>query len=395
MEKLDLESFTCIWDSAAQLAAQGFLDAGSSILAALAADFPKLFTSDNLGCGVWGFEFLWEVAGNRPKIMPWEPPTTETLDEMEKLHGEECPQTLEEKQHALDVIDTRIRLGEILPWPYSLRVAAMISVELGDKERALKYLNILYRVVAGEDDWERIIRCRSLAPIIIEGNLGRFMGQTAHGAQKDAEAIITAFRSWETTREPRQKAREAEARKFATLGTRELLEILEAHKTNDEETLQKPPAVAKEISEAGTRLGLTLPQDYQDFLLVSNGLNFMPSLELPALRPVEELVWEEAADLGLDDLEVTLGLKVDERESKLLPKMGRLLMISSADDEEKVWLLDPSQVENALQILKTERQLSRFSQPVGWRTVLWRHWCPDTVWYRSFRAYLEAAAKKA
>ncbi|KAJ7124523.1 hypothetical protein C8R44DRAFT_875541 [Mycena epipterygia] len=378
------------------LAAQGFLAAGTSILTALEAEFPNCLGNKNAGVR-WGFEFLWEAAGERPETMPWEAPSKETLEEMDVLHGELYPRELEEQMCALEVIDTQIGLGDVVQWPYSLRAAAMISAELGDKERVLKYLDLQCQLIIARTDlcsWWEITRCRILAPIIVEGSLGKSMGQTAEGAQKDAEAIIAAFKSWATTREPCRLAHEAEARKFVALNTQSLLEILEPRKADNDESLQRPPAAAADIANAEAHLGLSLP-DYRDFLLVSNGMNFMLSLELPELRAVGELAWEKASDLGLDELEVTLGLKVDKRETELLPKMGRLLMISSADDEEQVWLLEPSQVENTLQILKAERQLTHFSQPVGWRIVLWRHWCPEPIWYRSFRGYLEAAARKA
>ncbi|KAJ7499850.1 hypothetical protein FB451DRAFT_1358889 [Mycena latifolia] len=217
-----------------------------------------------------------------------------------------------------------------MEWPYSLRVAAMICVESGDKERALKYLNLLCELILAKKATS-VAWCRMLAPIILEGALGRATGETGEGAEKDAETIISAFRSWPTTREPRRLAREAEARKFADLSTDALLEILEPLKDSDDGSLRKRPVTASAISDTEARLGLALPEDYHAFLGTSNRniVTVDGSITGPSA--------EEAADLGLDELEVTLGLTVDERERELLPKMSGLLMISAAEDEEQDW----------------------------------------------------------
>ncbi|KAJ7809978.1 hypothetical protein B0H13DRAFT_2384848 [Mycena leptocephala] len=210
------------------------------------------------------------------------------------------------------------------------------------------------------------------------------------------QSALSLFRSWPATRESRQKARETQARKFAALRTSALLDALEPLKPDDEDSIKEAPATETDIADVEVRLGMPLPADYREFLLVSNGMKFIPSLELPGLRPVAELAWEESKDLGLDELEITLGAKFGEEKSRgVLPKMGRILMISAADDEEQVWLLEPSQVERTLEILADKRTSTRSKQAVGWRIVLWRHWCPETVWYQSFRSYLQAAARRA
>ncbi|KAJ7447118.1 hypothetical protein B0H11DRAFT_1878944 [Mycena galericulata] len=393
---MDGWTFTLIHTAAERLAAQGFLSAGTSILTALVSDFPHCLDGVNETIR-WAFEFLWEAGGHRPEGLPWEVPSPEKFDEMEVEYDRgKYPSTPEENMHALELIDTKISLGDLPTYPCSLRSAAMMCFASGDLERARKYVDLEFKRIVFSNhmnEWLRLIKCRKLAPIILEGGLGRAMGQTAEGAKKDAETIIAAFRSLPSREERLRRAREVVPP--TPLSISALLDILGPFKADDDESLRKHPTTEKEISDAGVRLGVSLPEDYHDFLLVSNGMNFMPPLELPGLRPVEELVWEEASDLGLDELEMSLGMKMKEGESKSLPKMGRLLMISAAEDEEQVWLLEPSQVENTLEVLKTERGLKQFSQPVGWRVVLWRHWCPEPIWYRSFRKYLEAAATTA
>ncbi|KAJ7153665.1 hypothetical protein C8R46DRAFT_1301142 [Mycena filopes] len=358
--KIDNESFSLIIDAAAKLAAQGFLEAGTSVLTALLAVYPNP-TDRNMQAIRWPFEFLWEAEGKRPTFLPWEAPSTEELTQPTESLSGALGEVL------LNTIDTKIALGDLPTYPYSLKDAAAI-------------------------EWYHLLEYRSLAPLILEGGMGRATGQTPEGAAADAETIIAAIQSWSTTRQPRRKAREDAARKVTGLRLEELLDRLELSMVDEDSSLRKGPAAEDDIASIEAALGISLPEDYREFLLVSNGLNSLPTMELPGLRPVGELEWEDAAALGLDELEATLGLRLDEEESTLVPKMGRILMLSAADDEEQVGLLEPPQVEHTLEILKAHRGLKRFSQPT--RVVLWRHWCPEAVWFRSFRGYLEAAVKK-
>ncbi|KAJ7157596.1 hypothetical protein C8R43DRAFT_948972 [Mycena crocata] len=306
--KLDDHTFHIIYSTAARLVAQGFLAAGTSVFQALISDYPACVAGRH-EIVRWPFEFFWDAAGNRPSL-PWEAPSEQKLVGMYLDQREDYPPTMSDKMEALGVIDVKFRSG---------------------------YKRI---VIDGHpSEWADLLKCRPLAPIILEGELGKVTGQTAEGAEVDAERIISAFRSWPSTQEPRRKAREAERSRFASLDTPALLDILEPFKSDDDVSLRTSPAAERDIAEVESRLCLSLPKDYRDFLLVSNGMKFMPSLELPGLRLVEGLVWEEANDLGLEELEVTLGMKTDDHERTLLPKMGRVLMISASDDEEQVWLL--------------------------------------------------------
>ncbi|KAJ7168706.1 hypothetical protein C8R46DRAFT_1268158 [Mycena filopes] len=386
--KIDNESFSLIIDAAAKLAAQGFLEAGTSVLTAFLAVYPNP-TDRNMEAIRWPFEFLWEAEGKRPTSLPWEAPSTEQLMQPTEALSGALGEVL------LNTIDTKIALGDLPTYPYSLKDAAAMCVESGDMQRARGYLDLEFKriiIMQHPSEWYHLLEYRSLAPLILEGGMGRATGQTPEGASADAETIIAAIQSWSTTRQPRRKAREDAARKVTGLRLEELLDRLELSKADDDGSLRKGPAAEEDIASIEAALGMSLPQDYREFLLVSNGLNSLPTMELPGLRPVGELEWEDAAALGLDELEATLGLRLDEEESTLVPKMGRILMLSAADDEEQVWLLEPPQVEHTLEILKAHRGLKRFSQPT--RVVLWRHWCPEAVWFRSFRGYLEAAVKK-
>ncbi|KAJ3862017.1 hypothetical protein EV359DRAFT_1212, partial [Lentinula novae-zelandiae] len=149
--------------------------------------------------------------------------------------------------------------------------------------------------------------------------------------------------------------------------------------------LRKDPASQSDIEAAEERLKITLPASYTEFLLLSNGMDFIPSINMPGLRSVKELKWESAEDLGLDELFVNLGLATPSLEDLAteVPKFGRVLMISQEVDDEYLWLLEPSQVENAWNVLRQDGVNAS-----GWRVALWRNWQVNIGWYEDFRDYL-------
>jgi hypothetical protein len=142
---LSLFVASLIFGFAAKLAVQGFLEVGNSILTALSDELPNEVAV--IPPYAWGFEFLWDSTGTRPNVR-WEKPTQERLDEM-AVHFHESlpskytwPSTLEARLDALDQTDMYISMGEIPEWPYSMPRAAIIAVEIGDPNRAKKYLGL-------------------------------------------------------------------------------------------------------------------------------------------------------------------------------------------------------------------------------------------------------------
>ena len=115
---------------------------------------------------------------------------------------------------------------------------------------------------------------------------------------------------------------------------------LEPRKWASDDSLRFSPATDAAIQSAEARLDVLLPEDYKAFLRVSDGMNSLPSLNRPGLRKVDELRWEDADGIGLDEFQVDLGRQSGEYE-----RLERVLMVSEKDSEEMVWLVDPSAVE--------------------------------------------------
>lgn len=213
----------------------------------------------------------------------------------------------------------------------------------------------------------RIARWRPLAHFCKAGIVAEVTGRTPEQADHDAEAVkraINSLRSSSTT--SRTEQRESSVPRFADLAWDVLVPMLNVLKWEQHETLLKPPASSAAIRDAEERLGITLPEDYKQFLLVSNGIEFMPSIDAPGFRAIEALKWETAEELGLDEFRVDLGCKTDPGEYERLPKMARVLVISD-DSEETVWFVDPATAREAIHVLRDEGRSDDVTGQPGWR----------------------------
>ncbi|KZT69396.1 hypothetical protein DAEQUDRAFT_726687 [Daedalea quercina L-15889] len=176
-----------------------------------------------------------------------------------------------------------------------------------------------------------------------------------------------------------------------------LVPMLQALRKEDAEALLlKPPASPSAVREAEGRLGTELPDGLGDFYLISNGADFMPSIDVLSFRPVEELRWECARDRGLHMLTLDLGCTVQGKEWEQLPTMDRMLVISDSHSEELMGYIDAEAVGQAMSALKDLGHLDDTSGEPGWRLILFRHWDPELRWIQGgFRGYIEELAHKA
>lgn len=210
-----------------------------------------------------------------------------------------------------------------------------------------------------------IARWRSLAHFCRAGAVVEVTGRTAEQADLDAEAVEQALYFLRPASS--QNESDFSTPLFAGLAWDVLVRMLDVLKWEKHETLLKQPASPAAILDAEARLGITLPEDYKQFLLVSNGIEFMPSIDAPGFMAIEALQWKTAKELGLDEFRVDLGCKTDPAEYERLPKMGRVLVISD-DSEELVWFVDPETVTEAIHVLQGEGRTDVAVGQIGqWR----------------------------
>jgi hypothetical protein len=185
-------------------------------------------------------------------------------------------------------------------------------------------------------------------------------------------------------------------------------------KNNVPRHLRKPPATENEISAVEKNLGMDLPDDYKDFLRITNGTATHHHVrDIDVIAGTGTLTWEptlipEYALNLLADFESKVGPNIDD------VKLDRVLNLNvEIDDSDYVYLIEPGYMDEARKRLKeyyeksADEQMKRIidmsveNHYGGWdelESLNWgimrfekyeRHFVPG------FRVYLEDLASKS
>lgn len=100
------------------------------------------------------------------------------------------------------------------------------------------------------------------------------------------------------------------------------------------EWLGNPPASVDEIKLAEQRLGVILPEDYKEFLLIANGFSAPNDIE-PGFEPVDKINFLENIDPFL--VEVWNESKLEESID-----LARSILIAGIDQEQYFLLIPPA-----------------------------------------------------
>ncbi|KAH9837849.1 uncharacterized protein C8Q71DRAFT_723123 [Rhodofomes roseus] len=347
------------------------------------------------------FEYLWRDAGNRLHV-PWDAPSDEDLrsweQEVKEMHHYPSDDDLMDVLEYVKVC-VAYEPGDWRMPPYSHAGVVAIALGAGAEKEAREWMSELVRDATHSDaTWTWDI---GRWPILVEyakqtGIVAEITRRSVEQAEEDAELARQALLSFPHTSIAVQNQRRAAMEKLRNAPMSSLVPMLEVLKWEEHETLLKPPASLSAIREAEERLGTELPDDLKEFYLVSNGVEFMPLANAPGFRPVEDLKWERAVDLGLDQIAVDLGCEIDGAEWDQLPKMDRILVISDSDSEENVWYVDSETVGKAISVIRSLRRSVDVSGEPGWRAVFWCYWMVETRWLeRGFRGYIEELARES
>jgi hypothetical protein len=208
---------------------------------------------------------------------------------------------------------------------------------------------------------------RALGPLLASGFVGCNAGRTAEQANADAKLVQNALNNFSKTSTEIASRKRAVEEVISKYSWKTLVLMLETLKWEEHEVLRRLPATIGVISEVEDHLRVRLPEDYKDFLLASNGVEFMPSVSAPGFRHVDELTWQAADELGLDAFRIDLGCKVDGEVYERLPKVDRVLLVSEEESEEMLWYIHPCKVAEAMRILvEAGKSPEEIGEP-GWR----------------------------
>ncbi|KAF8599581.1 hypothetical protein BDV93DRAFT_511560 [Ceratobasidium sp. AG-I] len=255
-------------------------------------------------------------------------------------------------------------------WPDSRPHSLAFDLSLKYKQLDLcrKFLGIIgTRIV---DLVPSAARDLALAPrtgqIVREKVLEQATGLTSDRARIVTSNLVASLNTRLRSGEPRPHSQLSWASLLSEIDTREAL-------TQDSEheavlPFLRPPATPARIALAETQLGITLPQDYKDFLAVSDGLGSHNLSQTTPLLSVGEIFW----DTDHQELKVEYR-RFESPNPKIneLPSLERVLQISELDDEAAAswWLVEPRLVLVAKRVMGEE-------EAAGWLGVNYAEWNP-------------------
>ncbi|CAE6442268.1 unnamed protein product [Rhizoctonia solani] len=259
-----------------------------------------------------------------------------------------------------------------------------LSLKYGKHKLAYEFLNtIAAQLASGGPGTSPLVRDLALTPrigyIVCSSPILRYAtGFTRCRAQEIAFEVVQALDS---------RFRWGEARPHAGLSWINLLseiEILESRIWDEELESDlpffRPPASPQRIARVELELEATLPQDYKEFLAVSNGLGSFSRSQVTPLLSVEDVYWDEEHDT----------LKVEYRrfdsnpDIAQLPFLHRVLQVSDVDDDEDThwWFIEPALIQQAKWSVGEDG-------PAEWLGVNYAEWQPKLTNRGSFRIMME------
>ncbi|KAF2787091.1 hypothetical protein K505DRAFT_367651 [Melanomma pulvis-pyrius CBS 109.77] len=177
------------------------------------------------------------------------------------------------------------------------------------------------------------------------------------------------------------------------------------------------PASDDDIQELQERIGFTLPDDYKEFLRVSNGFS-----ENDDLLDMDGIFYGSSCvdwDDSIEDTEQGIELlpysytAIDLMDTFEWPK-AQAISLGAGGDEGNIWLFEPRNVKKALEAFergyknapeKDKRVFERGAidlyggleemRKLDWVVITWYHWAPDPEPYKAFTGYLKYAARYA
>jgi|GEM_PF-1204021 len=264
---------------------------------------------------------------------------------------------------------------EDFPSDEGLALGAELAARHGEIDRSIhliKKWGKLFLNPLARPRIELLAGSRHVVPLLLKGVIADEL--------ELSEPIVTSFLSEATTMLDKRLV-QGRSMAYGNLDWKTLLEqISNASISLDAEMFEKDVidagwigfqgAGSQNIGEAEKGLGLSLPEDYKSFLLVSNGIRSFPHCnpELAAVGEINYLKSIVDSDTygGLCDFPIN-----DTVHDTLESLLSRVILISRYPDEQMVWLIAP---------LK-EGDL--------WETWFFAYWVPGERRYPGFRYFME------
>lgn len=188
-----------------------------------------------------------------------------------------------------------------------------------------------------------------------------------------------------------------------------------------DKTLFRDPATSQQIAETEERLRIHLPDDYKEFMLITNGFgaSFSGILFEPPLHPLSDLCWfdddeDYFTDLGLDiPGDRIFAVQPHDADDEWV-KVGKAIEVGTEDIDNQ-WLIPPSKMNEVKDRVRSILDNETCDEKVGtsvrhmvegfagsedkfwnldWGFVTWASGgSACMIAYPSFKAYLQEVAR--
>lgn len=392
-----------------------------------ATEIYNIFENFADGCkSSWspGLYFAWEATGLWPDSIPAEERTPEALErfEAERILWKRETNASEEGLDKLIAAATgegrTDEYGAPILKPDDLIAAIDLALYMNDREKALDILQIFADNF--QSTWTDLSRSRQAWRYLKHKALARTIEVNEEKLFAFKEQVIHTFR---------ERLERGALRVFKDVPMKQLVKMcnentlknavweeMDVDPDHPPETILHDGATAKEIADLERKLGRDLPDDYREFLSLTNGMESLWNgfYGEPRLLGTDEIDFHDATEQqeAWNDPSVEIAFVTDMSERVDWPKLDRVInIVDGGDDSKHVWLVEPSYSQamgasffatfarlppaeqaNVKKLLEYFHAGRENVSQVGWQVCIWTPQTLSLVTFHSWREYLEFLA---
>jgi hypothetical protein len=371
----------------------GFVDEGINLLELLWSF--GIEHSRNVWLDDEGLQIMWQVAGKKPSNIPFQFKDVEDIEKenwyrmfypawyepymqkviekpVEQLEGQELyVRAILEVYNKISSIDNILRLFDKCiesGQDYATRPAFYLAAKAGFEKKADKYLSVFGKEYLNHPTsytLSELMRDRSAATILLRGSLAPVFEITKEHCLTETKQIKEALE---------QRISQGRSLVYGNLSWKELLKEMSVlaveqntyeftEEQREKKWLGYKGANEEQIKDAEKRLGVLLPNDYKEFLKVSNGFDCLSNINL-TIMPVEKIDYLRTLDAQLVNIWTS-----DPDRNEFNHQFSSSILIGGYQEEQQLLLVPVSNDE--------------------WECWFFAVWSPGETKYPNFRFYME------
>ncbi|KAF2743944.1 hypothetical protein M011DRAFT_461202 [Sporormia fimetaria CBS 119925] len=391
------------------------------------AEATKLFTvseSFSKECkSIWspGLYFAWEATGLWPDSIPAEARQPEAMRQLEVERILWRRETHATESGLKELIAATLGDGRRQPRDDELLAALDLSAFMNRREEATQVLQPLADNF--DRNWTKISKSRQAWKYFKDGVVASAIGVNSKKLVAFQQEVLQTFTD-RLSNGPLRKYRDVPMPDLLNLCNDNTLknavwEEMDVDPDEPPSTILRKGATSDEIAALEQRLEHDLPDDYKEFLAVSNGMDscwngYTREPELLGTDGVHNFDATEQQKM-MEEAAVDLGFYMSESLRMKWPRLTTVIKVNTGDEESTfVWFCLPEMIRQAAveffalipSLPESERDHvtrmmgyyhagTREADSVGWIVGVWAPQTFDFVVYNSWREYIEMLAEES